>query len=198
MWSRLQAENGPHLTEAPPWTQAPRACAAPDAGVEFSRYRRRRIGGTVGDLEGRDGRREVGRPGHASDAGTYVLFALALAFALFGVSVGITSGVLVPVFVFMFPALVLGALGVSRLQQQKRGSVSSGHGTERELLSAIRDNGGSITPTEAAMETSLTVREADRMLSDLAGGGHLTVESRGGALFYSLPGRGGPELEGRR
>ncbi|HEV2091910.1 MAG TPA: hypothetical protein VGR18_01960 [Rubrobacter sp.] len=127
-----------------------------------------------------------------------MLFALAVAFALFGVSVGITSGVLVLVFVFMFPALVLGALGVSRLQQQKRGSVSSGPGTEREPLSAIRDNGGSITPAEAAMETSLTVREADRMLSELDGGGHLTVESRGGALFYALPGRADPELEGRR
>ena len=152
---------------------------------------------TLGDLEGRDERRGAGRPADGSDAGTYVLFALAVAFALFGISVGITAGVLVPVFVFMFPALVLGALGISRLQQQKRGSVSSGHGTERELLSAIRDNGGSITPAEAAMETSLTVREADRMLSELAGGGHLAVESRGGALFYSLPGRGGPELEGR-
>jgi len=71
---------------------------------------------TLGDLEGRDERREVGRPEDASNAGTYVLFALALAFALFGVSVGITSGVLVSVFVFMFPALVLGALGASRLQ----------------------------------------------------------------------------------
>jgi hypothetical protein len=152
----------------------------------------------LGDLGEREERRDVGRPEHASDAGTYVLFALSLAFALFGISIGITSGVLVPVFVFMFPALVLGALGVSRLQQQKRGSVTSGHGTERELLSAIRDNGGSITPAEAAMETSLTVREADKMLSELAGGGHLTVEGRGGALFYSLPGRGGPELEGNR
>ena len=152
---------------------------------------------TLGDLEGRDERREVGRPEDASNAGTYVLFALALAFVGFGVSVGITSGVLVPVFVFMFPALVLAALGISRLQQQKRGSVSSGHGTERELLSAIRDNGGSITPAEAAMETSLTVREADKMLSELASGGHLAVRSRGGALFYSLPGRDDPELEGR-
>ena len=150
----------------------------------------------LGDLEGRDERRATGSRDDGSDAGTYVLFALALAFAGFGVSVGITSGVLVPVFVFMFPALVLGALGVSRLQQ-KRGSVSPGHGTERELLSAIRDNGGSITPAEAAMETSLTVREADKMLSELAVGGHLAVESRGGALFYSLPGRSGPELEGR-
>ena len=152
---------------------------------------------TLGELEGRDEARGVGRPQDGSDAGTYVLFALAVAFALFGVSIGITSGVLVPVFVFMFPALVLGALGVSKLQEQRRGSVSSGPGTERELLSAIRDNGGSITPAEAAMETSLTVREADRMLSDLAGGGHLAVESHGGALYYSLPGRGDPELEGR-
>ena len=71
---------------------------------------------TLGDLKGRDERRKVGRPEQTSDAGTYVLFALALAFALFGVSVGITSGVLVSVFVFMFPALVLGALGASRLQ----------------------------------------------------------------------------------
>ena len=65
-------------------------------------------------------------------------------------------------------------------------------GQQRELLSAIRDNGGSITPAEAAMETTLTVREADRMLSELAGEGHLAVESRSGAL-YSLPDRS--ELE---
>ncbi len=176
--------------------QASRACATTGAGVEFSPYRKRRIGVTLGDLEGRDERRGAGREEEASNAGTYVLFALALAFVGFGVSVSITSGVLVPVFVFMFPALVLGALGVSRLQQQRRGSVSSGHGTERELLSAIRDNGGSITPAEAAMETSLTVREADKMLSEPVGGGHLAVQSRGGALFYSLPGRSDPELEG--
>ena len=47
------------------------------------------------------------------------------------------------------------------------------------------------------METSLTVREADRMLSELAGGGHLAVESKDGALFYSLPGRRSAQLEGR-
>jgi hypothetical protein len=35
------------------------------------------------------------------------------------------------------------------------------------------------------------------MLSEFAGGGHLTVESRDGALFYSLPGRHNPELESR-
>lgn len=57
---------------------------------------------------------------------------------------------------------------------------------ERELLSAIRDNDGSITPAEAAMETSLTVREADEMLSEFANGGHLKLESRDGALYYLL------------
>jgi hypothetical protein len=63
------------------------------------------------------------------------------------------------------------------------------------LLSAIRHHGGSITPAEAAMETSLTVRDADKMLSGLAGGGHLLVESRGGVLFYRLPDRESREPE---
>ena len=105
--------------------------------------------------------------------------------------------VLVPVFVFMFPALVLFALAISKLQEKKQRSIPPTLGKERELLSAIRDNGGSITPAEAAMETSLTVREADGMLSELAGSGHLALEGRDGALFYSLPSRRSPELEGR-
>ena len=46
------------------------------------------------------------------------------------------------------------------------------------------------------METSLTVKEADRMLSELAGGGHLSVGSAGGTLHYSLPGRQATELDG--
>jgi hypothetical protein len=36
-----------------------------------------------------------------------------------------------------------------------------------------------------------------RMVSELAGGGHLAVESRDEALFYSLPGRPNLELDGR-
>jgi hypothetical protein len=149
------------------------------------------------DLDRLDKRRDVRRQDGDSNSGPYVLIALALAFAGFGASIGITSGVLVPVFVFMFPALVLFALGISKLQEKKQRSIPPKLGKERELLSAIRDNGGSITPTEAAMETSLTVREADGMLSELAGGGHLMVESKSGALFYSLPGRSNPELENR-
>ena len=151
----------------------------------------------MSDLDRRDESRNVRRSDEDSNSGPYVLIALALAFAGFGASIGITSGVLVPVFVFMFPALVLLALGISKLQEKKQKSIPPKLGKERELLSAIRDNGGSITPTEAAMETSLTVCEADGMLSELAGGGHLAVESRNGALFYALPGRSNPELENR-
>ena len=151
----------------------------------------------MSDLERRDERRDAQRSAEDSNSGPYMLIALALAFAGFGASIGITSGVLIPVFVVMFPALVLLALGISKLQEKKQRSIPPKLGKERELLSAIRDNGGSITPAEAAMETSLTVREADGMLSELAGAGHLAVKSRDGALFYALPGRRDGEIEGR-
>ena len=97
---------------------------------------------------------------------------------------------------FVIVAAALLGKGVSDLQKQRH-AVEPPASKERELLSAIKDNGGSITPAEAAMETSLTVREADGMLSELAGAGHLAVRSRDGALIYALPGRRNPELEGR-
>jgi hypothetical protein len=56
---------------------------------------------------------------------------------------------------------------------------------ERRLLEAI-DRHGEITPARAALETPLTVAEADRMLSDLAKGGHLEVRVEGGKLLYGL------------
>ena len=133
--------------------------------------------------------------GQKSNSYPYVLIALGLAFVGFGASVGFTAGELVPFFVFMFPASVLLALGLSRLEQQRRKAVSPRIGKERELLSAMRNNTGSITPAEAAMETSLTVSEADEMLSELAAGGHLQVESSEGTLVYKLPGRRALNLE---
>jgi hypothetical protein len=62
-------------------------------------------------------------------------------------------------------------------------------GGEKQLLMAIADAGGSITPVEAALETSLTVDEAEEILTRFADRGHLLVESRDGALSYALPGR---------
>jgi hypothetical protein len=56
---------------------------------------------------------------------------------------------------------------------------------ERRLLEAI-DRLEQITPVRAALETPLTVAEADRMPSDLAKGGHLQVRVEGGKLLYGL------------
>ena len=145
-----------------------------------------------GRLERRHGERgtradEGSRNDEKGNSYPYVLIALGLAFAGFGASVSFTAGVLVPFFVFMFPASVLLALGLSRLEQRRRDALSPSVSKERELLWAMRNTRGSITPAEAAMETSLTVREADEMLSELAAGGHLRVGSSEGALVYRLP-----------
>ncbi|QIN78566.1 hypothetical protein GBA65_08585 [Rubrobacter marinus] len=63
----------------------------------------------------------------------------------------------------------------------------SGFGAEKSLLLALRDSGGAITPVGAALETPLTVGEAEGMLLKLANEGHLRVESHDGALYYVLP-----------
>jgi hypothetical protein len=71
--------------------------------------------------------------------------------------------------------------------RRKQPSVVVGSG-ERELLGALREH-GELTPAEAAMETSLTVAEADSLFKELAEGGHLQIRVRGGGLSYSLWGR---------
>jgi hypothetical protein len=92
------------------------------------------------------------------------------------------------IFVFgwmIFPAfglLVRGIAGLSEGSDEPAVADSSG---ERELLEALQRR-GELTPTQAAMETSLTVDEADRMLEGLAAKGHLDVKVRGGGLFYGL------------
>jgi hypothetical protein len=91
------------------------------------------------------------------------------------------------IFVFgwaVFPAFGLFVRGVAGLSEGG-GRTSPASGGERELLRALREH-GELTPAQAAMETSLTVEEADRMLRELAAGGHLDVRVRGGGLFYAL------------
>lgn len=93
------------------------------------------------------------------------------------------------VFVFgwtVFPAfglLLRGIAGLSEGEGQRQ--VPAANSRERELLGALREH-EEITPTQAAMETSLTVEEADEMLKDLAAKGHLDVRVRGGGIFYGL------------
>jgi hypothetical protein len=74
--------------------------------------------------------------------------------------------------------------GVADLPEGRAATLARGS-TESELLGALRQ-WGELTPTQAAMETSLSVVEADEMLRELAEGGHLEVRVRGGAIFYAL------------
>jgi hypothetical protein len=130
------------------------------------------------------------------EAGTaaYVSVALGIGLLVTTVFVISTADVLAAGFPFVLGAAAFLGWGISRFARQRHALPASGGG-ERELLSALRENGGSITPAEAAMETSLTVKEADWMLSQLASEGHLLVESREGSLFYALPRRSSAQLE---
>ena len=101
-------------------------------------------------------------------------------------------------FWLVFPAFGLLVRGIAGLSEEKTELPAATNSKERELLEALRRE-GELTPARAAMETSLTVAEADGMLKELAEGGHLEVRVRGGGLFYALwePGTGeaGRELE---
>jgi hypothetical protein len=103
------------------------------------------------------------------------------------------------IFVFgwmIFPAFGLLVRGIAGLSEGLSEVPSAASGSERELLQALRER-GELTPAEAAMDTSLTVAEADKMLRELAEGGHLEVRVRGGGLFYSLWEREEDERAGR-
>ena len=59
---------------------------------------------------------------------------------------------------------------------------------EKELLRALRAirRRGQLTVAGVALETPLSVEQANRMLSELAGQGHLEVRVERGRLLYSL------------
>src|SRR5918995_4744058 len=92
------------------------------------------------------------------------------------------------IFVFgwiLFPAFALLVRGIAGLAEGPDRPAAVANPGERELLEALQRR-GELTPAQAAMETSLTVDEADKMLEDLAAKGHLDVKVRGGGLFYGL------------
>ena len=91
------------------------------------------------------------------------------------------------IFVFgwmIFPAFGLLVRGIAGLSESPP-QPAAANARERELLEALQRR-GELTPAQAAMETSLTVSEADEMLENLAAKGHLDVKVRGGGLFYGL------------
>jgi hypothetical protein len=99
----------------------------------------------------------------------------------------------------IFPAFGLLVRGIASVSESPT-ELPARNTKERELLEALRRE-GDLTPARAAIETSLTVAEADKMLKELTEGGHLEVRVRGGGLFYALWEPGGEEtarqLEGR-
>jgi hypothetical protein len=102
------------------------------------------------------------------------------------------------IFIFcwiVFPALGTFARGVAGLMESRQEEQLPQNRKERELLEALRDR-GELTPAQAAVETSLTVKEADEMLKELAEGGHLEIRVHGGALSYSLWGHEKDEERG--
>ena len=145
------------------------------------------------DLRRRREEREPPKPGalrHYAGSNPYLLLAA-------GFVLGILSS---PIFYIgintdPFSALLLGIAAVTllgyvgRLLRRSPENPPRKLGGEKQLLMAMLDAGGSITPVEAALETSLTVDEAEEILTRFADRGHLLVESRDGALFYALPGR---------
>jgi hypothetical protein len=62
---------------------------------------------------------------------------------------------------------------------------------EKELLLAL-DRRGKLTAVEAALESPLSVEEAERMLQNLAVKGHLEVTVEHGRLHYALWDRDAP------
>ena len=96
----------------------------------------------------------------------------------------------------VFPAFGLLVRGIAGLSESSTVLPAAPNSKERELLEALRRE-GELTPARAAMETSLTVAEADKMLKELAEGGHLEVRVRGGGSS-TLSGSPVPEKRGGR
>ena len=86
---------------------------------------------------------------------------------------------------FLVPAIGLSARGIAGLVEARLRRPLDDELKEKELLEALARH-GEITAARAALETSLSVSEADRMLSELAKGGYLEVRVEGGKLLYGL------------
>ena len=140
------------------------------------------------DLRGR--RYETGpqEPVWLVKVSPYVLLALGFVLGV-TVSFAVYAGGPYPATVFLLSIAVVALVGYLVRLLTKRHARGPKTGGEKQLLMAILDAGGSITPVEAALRTSLTVDEAEQLLTRFADRGHLMVHSRDGVLLYAMPGR---------
>jgi hypothetical protein len=86
---------------------------------------------------------------------------------------------------FLVPAIVLSARSLAGLVEDRSRRPLDDEFKEKELLKTLARH-GEITAAKAALETSLSVAEADRMLTKLAKDGHVEVRAREGRLGYAL------------
>jgi hypothetical protein len=96
---------------------------------------------------------------------------------------------------FLAPAIGLSARGLAGLVEGRSGRTLDRDLKEKELLEVLARH-GEVTVARAALETSLSVAEADRMLSELAKDGHVEVRAREGRLAYALWEQDRKELTG--
>ena len=94
---------------------------------------------------------------------------------------------------FLVPAIGLSVRGVVGFVEARSRRPRDNELKEKELLAALARH-GEITAAKAALETSLSVSEADRVLSRLARDGHVEVRAREGRLGYALWEHDRPEL----
>ena len=130
------------------------------------------------------------RPAGLPPGGPYLLLALGFVLGLI-VSFVFYAGGPDPVggLLLLVATGMLAGYLVWLLTKRHPRSTSPETGGEKQLLMAILDAGGSITPVEAALRTSLTVDEAEQILTRFADRGHLLVQSRDGGLLYAMPGK---------
>lgn len=141
--------------------------------------------------EGRDReKRGRGSPGQAVKANPYLCVAGGFILGVLASWIVVsTSDGYTPFVVYLLLVLIaLAGLGFWRLRRGRLQAAGPKFGAEKQLLLAIRVAGGRITPVEAALETSLTVDEAEEILTRFADRGHLLIEGQDGALYYALPG----------
>ncbi|HKH12043.1 MAG TPA: hypothetical protein VKA73_12960 [Rubrobacter sp.] len=119
----------------------------------------------------------------------FAFMAVGLVLGLLFALVALTPFHFVPFFplFWVLPFLAVRAMGFgfARSRPLPAGGRSDGDHRERELLEAL-ERRGRITAARAALETSLSVAEADERLSELANRGHLRVTAQDGSLAYSL------------
>jgi hypothetical protein len=140
------------------------------------------------DLRGRRYVTGPQEPAGPYTGSSYPLLALGFVLGLV-VSFVILTGGPVPATMLLLVIVVFTLVGyLVRLLtgRRPRGPKTGG---EKQLLMAIVDAGGSLTPVEAALRTSLSVDEAEQLLTRFADRGHLVVHSRDGVLLYAMPGR---------